>query len=451
MPGRATSTDLPILPFYLPATMTDEAFLFRREVKLSTHIGFRRVYFRRRLLTGEYETDWQLIDERRVMKYGSAQTSVDAVKLNFFDQGGVTVQVDNSDGYFAAEDYRSSFWNGYMSQYRTLCKVVAGYDVGLETVIEVPSQTTLFYGILTDETEQARNNTVSFKFKGLASVFSEVTADRLSFTSISTLTAYNLLTCVRDYTDSNGVAYFQKFFSLGAWDLSGASNQGYTLITTTVLNGSSVLDFIKKLAAAERAVFYVGPDGGFKFVSRTGTNSSTAHFFGGALFTSDQAHTIIDVTKYGDATAKVYNRVRVKFGQAETETSYYTAQETWAWGDSSSSFKFGVKTLDLDIPWMSTAAATTIGDAMLNEYQYPKKEITFRSKFYPPLNILDRITVSYAVIDEESSLWGTALIGRDTWASSNLQHNEFRAQEFYITRLVHNVDDFTTEISGRAV
>ena len=374
MPGRV-SESFPILPFYLPVTLTDEAFLFRRELKYSTHVGFRRVYFRRRLLSGEYETDWQLVDDRKIMKFGSTQISVDAVKLNFFDQGGVTVQVDNSDGYFAPDDYRSSFWNGYLSQYRTLVKVVAGYDVGNETALEVPSQTTLFYGILTDEVEQSLNNTVSFKFKGLQSVFSEVTADKLSFATIATLTAYNLLTTVRDYTDSNGVAYFQKFFSIGAWDLSGASNQGYTQITTTALKGTSVLEFIKKIAAAERAVFYVGNDGGFKFVSRVGTSSSTAHFFGGALYTADQAHTIIDVTKYGDATAKVYNRIRVKFNQNETETSYYTAQETWAWGDSSSSFRFGVQTLDLDIPWMTSAAAATVGESMLTEYQYPKKEI----------------------------------------------------------------------------
>lgn len=449
MPGRGES--LPILPFYLPATLTDEAFLFRRELKYSTHVGFRRIYFRRRLTTGEYETDWQLIPESRVISYGQAATSIDPTKLNFYEQGGITVRVENSDGYFAPEDYRNSFWSGYLSQYRTLIKVVAGYDVGNEQAIEVPSQTTLFYGILTDEAQQQRNNTVSFKFRGMTSIFSEINADALPLSTLATLTAYNLVTAVRDYADSNGVKIFQKFFSLGAWNISGASNQGYTQLTTTALKGQSVLEFLKKLASAERAVFYVGADGSFNFVTRTGAASSAAHFFGGALYTADQAHTIINITKYGDATSKVFNRVRVKYLQDETETSYYTAQETWTWGDSSSSFKYGVQTLDLDIPWMTTAAAQTIGEQMLTEYQYPKKEITFLSKFYPPLNILDRVTVSYAVINEDTNLWGTAFIGRDTWQAANLQHNEFREQEFYVTKIAHNIDNFTTEISGRAV
>lgn len=450
MPGRGNSDTLPILPFILPAVMTDEGFLFRRELKLSTHIGFRRIYMRRRLLTGEYESDWQLIDSTRVMGYGTIQTSIDSMKLNYFDQAGVTIKMDNSDGYFAAEDYRSSFWNGYQSQYRTLVKIVAGYDVGNETVIEVPSQTTLFYGVLTDEVEQGADNKVSFKFRSMASVLSEVTADQLSFTGIATLTSANIIGAVRDYTDSNGVAVFQKYFSVGAWSINGGTYT-YSQLTTTALKSMKCLDLIKKLAESESKVMYVGADGGFNYASRTGGNSSTMHFFGGALYTSDQAHTIIQVRKYGDAVSKVYNRVRVKYGQAETETSYYTAEEDWAWGDSSSSFKFGVRTLDLDLPWVSTASAISIGDDLLNEYLLPKKEITFLSKFYPPVNILDRITVSNAVIDEDSSLWGTAFIGRDTWQESSLQHNEFRAQEFYVTKVSHNVDNFTTEISGRAV
>ncbi len=443
-----------LLPQILPFLLGDSASLYASELKRSCHTAFRRFQMKRRSTDGEYETDWQTIEESRIMKYGTTQWKIDDVKLNFFDQSGLTVDMDNSDGFFSSEEYAASFWSGYLSQYRTLCRVQAGYLVGDDeaTQQEVPSQTTIFTGIMTEDPIETRDMKVSFKFNALTSVMDEVQASLLNLNVRPTSTAEHTVKAIRDFTDANSVAVFQKFITSGAWNIQSTSVGYPSLNTSTSVEDETCLSLMKKLADAERYIFFVSGDGSLHFRDRTPLTSTVAYtFFGGSRALEGQAHTLIRVNSYVPARSKVYNRIRIKFNDANTTTSYYTKQEDWTWGDNSSSFVFGVKTLSLENLWLNTAGAMALGDALYSEYRELKREINFDAKFMPNLTLLDRITVNFSNYNEDVNLWGSVAWDKSIWSPFSAHHLEIRNKTFSIINLSHNIDKFMTSIKAREI
>lgn len=95
---------------------------------------FRRAYIKRRQTSdGKYESNWQNITQY-VKKWGNIKTSVDEIKLNTFKQSGISIKVVNDEGKFNIETNESSLWYNYMTRFRTLLKIEAGYNdsAGLE-------------------------------------------------------------------------------------------------------------------------------------------------------------------------------------------------------------------------------------------------------------------------------------------------------------------------------
>lgn len=435
------------LPEVMPFIMAGEDYLLAREMKQSCHEIIRRVYMRRRLLNGEYEDEWQEIDPRRIMKYGSTKVQIDAIKVNFYDQSGIQIQFDNTDGFFSDESFSGSFWNGYFSVYRTLVKVsMAYYDNTTQT--EFPEDPILLYGILSDEPTLGRDNTASIKFNALSTVFSEVAAKDLPINTAATQTADRFVHMVKNYQDGNGVYIFQKFFSSTAWNIQTGTATYPNLNTNTAVGGDTCLQFLQKLAMAENRVIYIGPNGDFNFVGRNAGSTSVYDFNGGARFLSGQANSILTIDNYTKKVQKTYNRIRVKYLEPSTETSYYTKAENWTWGDSSSSFIYGVRQMpDIVNTWLNTASAISIGDAVFSEFQYPKNEIQFSAKYYPSINPLDRFTVSYVLSGDDVNLWGQVLWGQGYW--QGFTHNEFSQKNFYAISIHHDLDKIQTQIIGR--
>lgn len=442
---------LSVLPFELPAILVGEEYLFNRELKQSTHEIFRRFYIKRRLLTGYYESDWLEIPEAKIMSYGTVNQKIDAQKLNFFDQSGVTVKVDNTDGYFADQTYPGSVWNRYHSQYRTLCKVAAGYYDSY-TNMEFPTETTLFYGILTDDPKTSSDNTSSIAFRSMLSIFDEVRADQLPISTLATYTSDRIIGAVRDYTDSSGVKFFQQYFSITSWNFITATASYPNLATTTAYQGMTVLKMLQQLSASETYVLYIGPDGSFNYKPRTAGLTSVYSFYGGARFLQNQAHTIISMDEYAlKVTGKIANWVRVHYLPDDTSTSYREAKETWTWGDSSSSFYYGVQKMEVENQWVNTAGADAIANTLLTEFSYPKHELQFTSKFFPSLHLLDRITVSYQAGPDSGAIWGAFVWGKGMWTARGLQANEFIGKDFYVIGANNDCDKFKTQITAREI
>src|SRR5687767_3648720 len=92
-----------------------------------THQVFRRAYIKRRQTSdGRYESSWLEIT-KFVKSWGVFESSVDALRLNRFVHSDIQLIVRNDTGAFNPESNVTSLWSGYMTRYRTLVRIQAGY------------------------------------------------------------------------------------------------------------------------------------------------------------------------------------------------------------------------------------------------------------------------------------------------------------------------------------
>lgn len=446
-----------VLPARLPFILSSYETLMESELKQSSHRPFRRLYFKRMLSSGDYEDDWQQIAESRIIQWGKISRGADHKKINFWDQSGVTLVFDNSDGFFSDENYWQSFWYAtedaeYLGRNRTLVRIQAGYEFDTpDSTVELPEETTIFTGYIDAAPKVSFENKVTFQVKAMSTVFNDVSAGDLPVGSLATNTASEFIMAARDYQDSNGVYVFRKFFSTTAWDVPSTTTKYLYLTTQTSLDNMSVFQMIQKFAEAEGRIAYVSGAGNFRFVARNVTSTVSRHYVGGARFYDDQAHTIISIDKFEPSYDKVYNRVQIKFNTASTATSYRTIEESWAWGDSSSSFKYGVKTFPITNQWLDTASADTLATNLFNEFRYPKDEIEFEAKFVPDAEVLQAIQVSYNNQSDETGIWGSSVWGGFRYNPAETDHLYFAFRDFVILNIEHDLDKFSTSIYARAL
>ena len=117
-------------------------------IKDNSQRAIRRVYIKRRSLAGAYETNWYQIDKLygidQVVSYGSASAQIDSEqgRIGSFTLSGITIQMRNDLGFFNREDDERSIWSGYLCRKYTKIKVDCGYydedftEVGVATVFE---------------------------------------------------------------------------------------------------------------------------------------------------------------------------------------------------------------------------------------------------------------------------------------------------------------------------
>jgi len=410
---------------------------------------FRRLYLKRRQTNGEYESDWQEVPRRLIKKWGNVKFSVDDVKPNFYKFSGVNFQVLNNDGFFSEVTQEQSFWFGYLSRFRTLVKIEAGYTDTDGS--ELPTESTLYIGLITNDFKQKQDNIIQFQTKHLSSVFEEFPADKIPGLG-ATQTASDVVTKIRDYIDSNSISVFQKFISLGAWTIQ-TTTTNYNMATTTNLQGQSCWGLMKKLAEAENYVVFVDKIGEFYFQAKSDVPSvASYHFSGIGDGDKSHGHNIMRKISIDEGLRKVYNRIRVKFNNSDTITSYYIKEETWDWGDSSSSFRFGVREFNYNNDWLVTATAETIGGTIFNEYSEPKTEIKFDAKFVPQLMVQDRVDVTYqSAIVTGSSLWGFDNWDEAIWGGQTGFNISLVNQNVKILNIKHDLDKFVSSLEVREI
>ncbi|MCP4648903.1 MAG: hypothetical protein GY853_02315 [PVC group bacterium] len=417
------------------------------EIKKDQAQGFRRLYLKRRVGT-DYEADWTRVPNKYIKNFGSVNFSIDDVKINFYKYSGLTWKGDNYDGYLSDIDDDRSFFYGGSTVYRTLCKVEAGYTSDDGT--EYPTNSTLFVGLIGGNIEYPENNLVSFKCDHISKVFQEFNADYLGFSG--NYTASRIVEKIRDWTDTNTVAYFQKYISTGAWTID-ATTHSYNIETTTSLEDYTVWEYLQLLAEAENYSFYIDRDGSFYFQQKAPLTSTVQFHFSG-LNDTDKTYgmNIMKSIKWRKNTNKIYNRIRVKHIEDDTSTSYETKSENWSWGDSTSSWLYGVRTYELENTFLNTVTAGSIASNIYNEYVNPKKEVNLNSKFTPQLNLNDRISLTYKTKKiEGGDIWGYFNWGHGFWGR-RLGHNiNFEDDEFRITKMTHNIDKFYSSHEMREI
>lgn len=420
------------------------------EIKKDKMKVFRRIYLKRRETTGEYETSWQQLDSNTIKNFGTINFNVDDILPNFYKYSGLTFSVINSKGYYSDITEDRSFFYAKLTRFRTLVKVEAGYEDPVATT-EYPTNSTVFIGIISEDASYNENNIVDFKTKHISSVFDEFPADRIVGLN-ATLTASEIVEKVKDYTDGNGIAVFQKYFSAAAWNIQTTTNN-YAMVTSTDLQGISCWKLMSKLAAAENYVVYVDRVGDFYFRDRTNiTTTALYHFSGVGDTDKTYGHNIMGNIKLDENIRKVYNRVKIKYDQEETTTSYLIKNESWNWGDSSSSFFYGVREYNYKNTWLNVTTASTVAQAIYDEFSYPKNEVSFKSKFVPQLMVQDRVSVTY--ISERTVgdyLWGYFNWGSGIWGEREGYNINIDNTDYRIISLSHNLDNFSSSLVLREI
>lgn len=370
---------------------------------------FRRAYIKRRQDTdGLYESNWYDIT-RFVKKWGKISAAIDDVKLNEFTHSGISLTVSNDEATFNREDDDQSLWYQYLTRYRTLIKIEAGFTADDGT--EYPTVSSQGVFILSNEIPlRGDKNDVVLKGKALISVFDEVRASNVPGIS-GTLTAYEIVEKIRDYTDGSGNYVFQQYISAGAWTIQ-STTINYVFATTSALDDLSCWELMGKMAESEGFVLLINREGGFEFRNRDPRTTAASFDLNGLGYRNMH---IKSIPSYKEALNKTYNYIRVKFLDEDTITSYAYAGTTTSVDASNPSWKYGQRYYEMENLFMNTASAQTAVNALFAQFYQPMNEIEIITKFIPHLEVLDRI----AIYHKSYSNIGTTLWDRFNWNEAN--------------------------------
>lgn len=377
-------------------------------IREPTHRVFRRAAIKRRsATTGLYEADWYDITDY-VKAWGNFTIAVDDTRLNRFTHSGYSFRVKNDTGAFNHESVHTSLWNGYLTRYRTLVRIQAGY---LDGSTEYPTDTTQGIFIMGAENSQNQDtNEMTFNCKSIISPFEETRADEIAGIATGSLTASQIMTKIRDATDGSSGYLFRNFITSTSWSIQTTANALMNLNTTTILQNYSVWELMSKLAEAENFVIYATRTGGIVFGDRApNTTGSQFSFYGGKF----NRPNIIQFGAYKEAVNKLYTHVRMKYLEADTTTSYINRGTTTAISGSNLSWKYGRRTYEFEDTFFSSDVSAAIASKLMNEFGNLRNEAEMVTKFIPELDILDRIDVSY----RETNLTGSRLWDTENWAS----------------------------------
>lgn len=416
------------------------------EIKKNSAKAFRRIYLRRRT-AADYEADWTQIPSKYIRNYGSLEYGIEDIKINFFNFSGYTFKVDNVDGYFSDIDDDRSFFYTAATIPRTMVKVEAGYEADDGT--EYPTNSTMFIGLLGGDSNYTENNLMDFQSDPLSKVFEEFNVNRITNMN-GNYTASEIMVKIRDYQDGNAVSVFQKYISLGAWNITTTTDT-YALSTNTTLEDINCWELMTKLAEAEDMIVYIDRTGDFYFREKYPANTTVAFHFSGIGDTDKTyGHNLMKGISKRKRYSKVYNRIRIKNNKADTTTSWYELAEDWDWADSTSSFLYGVKTYEVENDFIPTATVATIAQNIYTTYVNPKEEVRATSKFVPHLSPNDVVSLTYRTKSiMGGDLWGHFLWGKGLFGTRSGYNINIENETFKIIKLNHNIEKFYSQIDMR--
>lgn len=413
-------------------------------IKKSSMDVFRRVEIKRRSLTnGLFESSWQDITTF-VKSFGTIERAIDDVRLNRFRNSGFNFKVRNDTGKFNDESNANSLWNGYLTRYRSLVRVQAGY---LDGTLEQPTDPTLGIFIMDQELPQdADTNDLAISASSLQSIFEEVRVSDISGLN-STLTASDIIGKIRDHTDGAGSFVFRQFITSTAWLVS--STTAYYNMTTTTLTEENLTawDLMSQLAESERFVLSITRTGGVEFRNRDPRTTTTAFDFFGQGFPNPS---VIKLRGYKEALDKHYTFFDFKWRKDETTTSHVYAGTQTTITPLNLSWKYGSKVFEFENNLITnTTTAQSIVDSAFTTFGTVGKECEIQSKFIPTMEILDRVSVSYHSYDLAGiSLWDVLVWDEGDWASEG-ENFDWDMKRFKALKVKHSLDSFVTTTQVR--
>ncbi len=277
------------------------AWTTEKLIKNPVKFPIRRVYIKRRLVSGEYEATWQRVDVfdgvGRIISHGTVNIKIDSDKTSVgsFDIDDYSTRVTNADSLFNSEsDYRS-LWNGYLDHKDTLLKVeVALFD---EDFAEY-GLTTAFLGLI-QSIESRGDDTAMIKASSYSKKLNEYLFADLSLSGNKTVS--QILTAI--FADTRVDSFF------GTTTLSPVENVTIDIDTNEVFQ-SSMWEVIKFIAKKSQSTAFVFNDT-FYFGTRDIVSTTPDFTFAGLGNTeSDRAITIYGNPIYDQSGAdKWYTKI----------------------------------------------------------------------------------------------------------------------------------------------
>jgi hypothetical protein len=405
---------------------------------------FRRAEIRRRLATtGKLESAWTDVSEF-VKRWGSFELAVDDIRLNRFTHGGLSLVVRNDSGKFNPESNGNSLWNGYLTRYKSLVRIQAGYLD--EDRNELPTDTTQGVYVLSDEIPiSVRSNEATLNCLSLVSIFDEVRAVEVPGLGAAQ-SASDIIARIRDHSDGSGNLIFREFITSTSWTIQTTTAQ-YTWATSGSLANVTCWELMSKLAEAEGFVVLVNRSGGLEFRNRD-ERAVTPSFYLNGQGTPEM--NIIGLDETVEPLDRLFNFFRLKYLQDDTSTSFVYAGTMTTVDPSSSAWKYGNRIYDFEGDFYpNTAAAQAVVDNLRANLGFvtPKQDVSLVCKFLPSVEILDRVAVTYQSFAMNGvTLWDFFDWDLADWDSEFGENVNWTQKPFKVARKVTDLDSMTTRL-----
>lgn len=416
---------------------------------------FRKVWIKRKLTsTAKYEANWVEITDY-IKRFGDFSISIDDVRINRFTHGPLTLIGKNDEGKFNPESSANSLWYGYLTRYKTLVKVEAGYVQDDGTTL--PTDATQGIFILDGEINiDSVNNEATLNCKALSSIFQDVQASDIDGI-YSTLTAAGIISLIRDMTDGSSNFIFREVITSTSWTIQSTPSN-YYIPNSSYLQNYTVWDFMNLLAQAEGFILLVSRTGGFSFSNRDPNTTASQFSLYGEGYPLPNVKTL-DWRK--EAVDKYFSVIRLQYLQGDTSTSYVSQGTSTVVDPSNPAWKYGAKTLTIVNTFISdTATAQALANARYADFSSMKQELQVTCRFLPQVDISDRVDLSWTSFALSSRLWDT-----EDWASDGAvdvmdglsfdpelgENFDYNAANFKILSKDTNLDDFTTTLVLREI
>lgn len=401
-------------------------------IRISKQYPIRRCYIKRRDTNGDYEADWQRIDNyngvSRVKNWGSISIEIDwqPGQIATFNVSNLTVQFRNDDGLFNVETDERSVWDGYLNRQKTKLKIECGYmDTDGSTEVGVAS---IFEGYI-DRVQVSDNQIAKVTVLSYQNVLQGYDFSDLSLSGTDTVN--NIVNAIMN--QSKITTYIPY--------VAADAAQNKTIVIASL--SGSYWDVIKQLSLVSGSVPKLVADT-WSFIKREVDASSSFDFVGKG---SSQISDIFKISKYDDEGA---DRVVTKWFSSEGETA-----ET---ADATLRTKYP-NDKDIDLSLINTTGdRQDIVDELLAQWENPKPVINFETRFLvntlEPLNkiTLDVLGETYPtdifiwdafnwIPDEDNIVngaprWG-GILGAITLNSSD---------SWMVTKVEKNINSWSTKI-----
>jgi hypothetical protein len=416
----------------------------------------RKLYVKRRLVDGTYETDWQRVDivdgYDTILNWGKVSYAIDSdpsADQASFDISAITIKAKNTTGFWKKETQSGSFFypqetylTRQMSKIRVTCATVSSEDIEL-------IETVMFEGFIETVTT-SEDQTATIKCLSYLYILKQYSIADLGYSGGP---ARDVSLIVNDIVSQSKIT---EFFDVG--DI--IPKYDTEIAHPGDLQGD-YWEVLQKLALLSGSVIIFSGAIGGGFVWGQFTWGETGAFWGPDIATAKQTFNFVSrepsetvawaLRGHGTGTAEVYTATnyddegagRVVMRWEESGGALYS--ET---SDVNLKLKYKIKPLSVDLELVSNSDKSSVLSTLLEIWETPKPSIVLNCRFlYNYIKVGDRVTYeTLGVSNDDLPIWGQFIWGGFTWKTPKGAVLFPFGQNFYVTEVFHNIQDWTTSI-----